>query len=201
MLLAGLERTLAESGQGTRTYTYFAEFGFARPYPPVNCRSRLPLTVAEAGALRDGTPLPSPLLPGPAADPLPAEFVKAMCDSSDRVPERARISDQDDGYLHASALVDLCPRQYALARQYDVDVRQTIHGGLQVTFALGRAAERHVVQQVTRYHGLDNTHANVMLRNDEYRVKGRPDILLAVAENLKAGDGGQEHGPEPLGGT
>ena len=115
---------------------------------------------------------------------LPGDFVKSMCDVQDNIPERSRLADHQSGdLLHATALIGLCPRQYTLARQYGVDHVRSNHGGDRITWAMGLAAEAHVVKQVKAYHGEDNVVTDLVGIDDDLGVIYRPDMLIRIGND------------------
>lgn len=81
----------------------------------------------------------------PEMPPLTGDTFKDILDQEDNRPQRSRIG--GNGYVHASSLIGLCARQYALATRYEVEITEDVHGGHRVVWAMGRAAERHVRDQ------------------------------------------------------
>ncbi len=139
------------------------------------CRAPLPPPRRRSPErLNDGTVL------------LPGDFVKSMCDVQDNIPEVSRLQTTGNGddLIHASALIGLCVRQYTLARQYGVDHGRTNHGGDRVTWAMGLAAEAHVVKQVKAYHGEDNVITDLVGVDEDLGVVYRPDLVIRVANDL-----------------
>ena len=119
----------------------------------------------------------------PALPVLPEEFIKSMCDVQDRIPEVSRFS-EDHGYVHVSSLSDLCARQYAIARQYDVEVQISPTGANRIVWEIGNSLERHVLRNVERYHGHMQTLRGEQFVDEEYRIVGRPDALVRVADEV-----------------
>lgn len=114
---------------------------------------------------------------------LPSDFLSSMCDVQDRIPRVSRFS-EDSGYIHVSSLVNLCPRQYALARQHNAVVSSSPAGAMRIVWEIGVALERHVIAQVARYHSPNFVLTGYELRDEEYRVVGRPDLMVQVLEGV-----------------
>lgn len=146
---------------------------------------------------------------------LPADWITDMLNRQDAVPEHGRAG--RGNYIHVSSLVDLCARQYYLARRYQVDRPERITGGHQTTFAIGRALEAHVKRHImadrslggiwgmwacacghSRGIGLHRTdrtcercgrpmdrYEEPVLRDEEYRIIGRPDVTLHEGRAFK----------------
>ena len=72
----------------------------------------------------------------------PGFFINAVR-RQDAVPERRRF---EAGFVHGSALVDVCPRQHVLAAMAGTSYRR-VYGPERIVWALGRAAESHVRNQ------------------------------------------------------
>ena len=106
----------------------------------------------EGDVVRRAAPLTVPLTDtasGP--DILQPGLVKNMIDRMDAIPEQTRLGTSH--YIHVSALVDLCPRQYYLAHEHGTEdyrdhLGQRFTGGHLVTFALGRAVDAYVKERV-----------------------------------------------------
>lgn len=86
---------------------------------------------------RDASPESDDLL----SDDMSDSFVKRVLDTRDAIPERSRVR---AGMIHLSSLIDICPRQYALAVQHEVDIRSAVTGAHKVMWKVGRAVESHV---------------------------------------------------------
>ena len=70
-------------------------------------------------------------------------YIKPAVRSNDRTPETARLG---GGYVHLSSLLDPCARAHVLATRMGGDVnRRPPSSGNVLLWALGRAAENHVV--------------------------------------------------------
>lgn len=80
---------------------------------------------------------------------LPADLMRSVLDTQDRVPERTRSS--IPGYMHVSSLVDMmCPRQYAILIREDRPVFRSVTGGHRVMWNIGRGVESHIRTQYLR---------------------------------------------------
>lgn len=131
-------------------------------------------------------PLDVPFTPTDVTMPrLPAGYLSAMCEVQDRVPVLSRFS-EDTGYVHASALVDMCARAYALARRHNVDIRQSPSPAMRIIWEMGLTLERHVIRQVAAYHGIEHVQTDFELIDEEYRIVGRPDLLVQVSQDTQA---------------
>lgn len=77
---------------------------------------------------------------------LPSGFIKSVIDMKDAEPRLTRQA--APGYIHASALIDMCPRQWALMLGQEMRVEETVTGAHRVLWAFGRAVEDHVRSQL-----------------------------------------------------
>ena len=77
---------------------------------------------------------------------LPSGLIKSVIDMKDAEPRMTRQA--APGYVHASALIDMCPRQWALMLQQEMRVEETVTGAHRVLWAFGRAVETHVRSQL-----------------------------------------------------
>lgn len=135
----------------------------AAPIRPVGARTPpqapAPAVAPAAGGIR---PVGRAAAPRPAAavDPfdgrirqsarqLPAGLITRALEAQDETPERMRFGTSKD-WVHASSLKDICPRQFALARQMDMPLYEAVRGPQRVMWELGRAVERHIRAQLIR---------------------------------------------------
>jgi hypothetical protein len=77
---------------------------------------------------------------------LPSGFLRRILDMRDSVPEPTRLG--RPGYIHASALVSLCPRQHSLMVESGITTEERITGAHRVMWKIGRAVEAHVRNQL-----------------------------------------------------
>src|SRR6476620_1223887 len=90
---------------------------------------------------------------------LPDNFVKDILDKSDKAPEKSRAGTYKE-HVHVSSLAyNFCPRQYAIAIKEKLSLYESLTGGHRVTFALGRAAEKHVRDGFIESYGRQNVYA------------------------------------------
>ncbi len=116
---------------------------------------------------------------------LPKEFLKSMIEVQDRVPEPSRLS-EDSEYIHVSSLLDLCPRQYWIARKHKVKLSSSPYSSDRIVWKIGLSLEDHVIKQLKAYHGehLVNSNLDVEpLKNEEYRIIGAPDASIRINSN------------------
>ncbi len=112
---------------------------------------------------------------------LPAEFLKSMIEVQDRIPEPSRLS-EDSEYIHVSSLLDLCPRQYWIARKHKVKLSSSPYSSDRIVWEIGKSLERHVVKQLKAYHGLVRNN-NILIDDAEYFIIGEPDVEIAIDKN------------------
>jgi len=110
---------------------------------------------------------------------LPTEFLKSMIEVQDRTPEPSRLS-EDSEYIHVSSLLDLCPRQYWIARKHKVKLSSSPYSSDRIVWEIGKSLERHVVKQVREYHGYAFVESNVNIINDEYMISGEADLIVQI---------------------
>lgn len=77
---------------------------------------------------------------------LPSGFVRSILDMRDAVPHTTRQG--EPGYIHASALPGLCPRQHVLMVSLGIRVDERITGAHRVMWTVGRAVEQHIRDQL-----------------------------------------------------
>lgn len=98
-------------------------------------------------------------LESPPISVLPDNFVKDILDKSDKTPEKSRAGTYKK-HVHVSSLAyNFCPRQYAIAIKENLSLYESLTGGHKVTFALGRAAEKHVREGFIESYGVNNIYA------------------------------------------
>jgi len=107
------------------------------------------------------------------------DYLTGPVTDQDRAPNTHRYSEDTD-HIHVSALVDLCPRAYALARQNNTVIHNSPSGAMRIVWEMGLALEAHVVRQMRAAFGRVAVTANMVLRDEEYRIVGRPDALIEV---------------------
>jgi hypothetical protein len=106
-----------------------------------------------------------------------------MIEVQDRVPELSRLS-EDSEYIHVSSLLDLCPRQYWIARKHRVTLRSSPFSADRIVWEIGKSLERHVVKQLRAYHGAELVQTNnSLIDDDEYFIVGAPDVEITVDQN------------------
>ncbi len=115
---------------------------------------------------------------------LPQEWVTGVTLAQDAIPRQSRPS--EDSMLHVSSLVDLCPRQYALARQMNVTMYRPVRAQDRVIWTMGLAAEDHVVRQFTAAHGETHMFRDQTFFVEELNLVGRPDAGIQVAQRCWA---------------
>jgi len=122
--------------------------------------------------------LPAVSTEPPAPLPLAERFLIDECAAHDRRPELSRLSEDNDGYLHVSDLVDICIRQFALARKHRIKLERRPSSVERVLWKIGNALEEHVAECLIARFGHDRILRDLHLRNDEYKIMGRPDIVV-----------------------
>ncbi len=127
-------------------------------------------------------PVPEPVGEMPE---LPVAFVREQVALQDRVPEESRFSGYDN-YVHVSSLVNLCPRQYALARQNNVTAHNSPSGAMRIVWEMGLAIEAHIIRQMVNAFGSSRVMQGLELTDEEYMIGGRPDVLVEVAPGWDA---------------
>ena len=110
---------------------------------------------------------------------LPKEFLKSMIEVQDRIPEPSRLS-EDSEYIHVSSLLDLCPRQYWIARKHKVKLSSSPYSSDRIVWEIGKSLERHVVKQVREYNGVSFSRNSIALKNDEYMISGEADLIIQI---------------------
>ena len=100
---------------------------------------------------------------------LPKEFLKSMIEVQDRIPEPSRLS-EDSEYIHVSSLLDLCPRQYWIARKHKVKLSSSPYSSDRIVWEIGKSLERHVVKQIIEYHGNEFVYPSITITNKEYMI-------------------------------
>lgn len=197
MLLRNLQDLLTIDGQPTRTFTPIMD----------------PRTVVVAESLveevRSVTITSGEVLPQGVSsqvnDAVPRQvsddaIVSRLCGATDRrpVPSRmnARAPGTDQLCVHVSELADLCTRQYVLSARLDCYPPSTVTGGHRVMWAIGRALEKHVRDQVliarnrqgiygkwscvcgeTEYTGEFPANEHCLLCNQELLQLGEPHLV------------------------
>ena len=92
--------------------------------------------------------LPGPVVPSSLPPYDGSEtYVRNICNDRDRIPDIRRIGSRD-GYTHVTSLIGLCPRQHRIAVEHEIQVTESVTGGHQVMWAIGRAVETHVRKQI-----------------------------------------------------
>ncbi len=114
---------------------------------------------------------------------LPKEFLKSMIEVQDRIPEPSRLS-EDSEYIHVSSLLDLCPRQYWIARKHKVKLSSSPYSSDRIVWEIGKSLERHVVKQVSEYHGINLVWTNQNVFNNEYMIVGAADLWITISNNI-----------------
>ncbi len=114
---------------------------------------------------------------------LPKEFLKSMIEVQDHIPEPSRLS-EDSEYIHVSSLLDLCPRQYWIARKHKVKLSSSPYSSDRIVWEIGKSLERHVVKQVREYHGFDLVWTNKHVLNNEYRIMGAADLWIKISNSI-----------------
>lgn len=145
---------------------------------------------------------------------LPDNFVKAILDKQDKVPEKSRAGTYTT-HVHVSSLAyNFCPRQYAIAIKENLSLYESLTGGHKVTFRLGRAAEEHVREGFIDTYGRHNIYAKWEcacgrsyregfykevacacgkpldvfkepdIQDDENGLKGHPDLVFNYKQRL-----------------
>lgn len=79
---------------------------------------------------------------------LPTGFVRRVLETQDNQPNRLRVGLPN--YVHASSLVDFCPRQTAIARLEERPLFESVTGGHRVMWEVGRGVEKHIRSQYIR---------------------------------------------------
>ncbi len=110
---------------------------------------------------------------------LPIEFLKSMIEVQDRIPETSRLS-EDSEYIHVSSLLDLCPRQYWIARKHKVKLSSSPYSSDRIVWEIGKSLERHVVKQITEYHGNEFVYPSITITNKEYMISGEADLAVQI---------------------
>ena len=82
-------------------------------------------------------------------EPHHGEFLKQRMQAFDQRPETIRFGGE---YLHASSLLDFCPRAHALTELFEdfPGLEQTPRSSDRLVWALGREAEKHVRDSLAR---------------------------------------------------
>lgn len=114
---------------------------------------------------------------------LPNPFLSPMCDIEDKKPTQSRLSEKSD-YVHVSSLLDLCPRQYTLARHYNLDIKNNVFPGERIIWEMGKALEAHVIRNIREYHGFDFVFNNIDIMNNDYMIRGAPDACIVVGDDI-----------------
>lgn len=90
----------------------------------------------------------------PSPPTIASNHVISLIENGDSVPERSRVGGGiHSGYTHLSSLLDVCPRQQVLAKNYAVPLTESHSGSMKLVFAYGRAAETHARKQVMSARG------------------------------------------------
>ncbi len=110
---------------------------------------------------------------------IPREFLKSMIEVQDRIPEPSRLS-EDSEYIHVSSLLDLCPRQYWIARKHKVKLQSSPYSSDRIVWEIGKSLERHVVEQITEYHGNAFVYPNLNILNNKYMISGEADFIVQI---------------------
>ena len=114
---------------------------------------------------------------------IPSGFLTGMLHVEDHRPELSRLSEDTD-YAHVSSLLDLCPRQYAIARANNLQLSSSPTSAQRVVWEIGKFLEKYVVKNIRNYHGTSFTHSSVEIKNEEYKIIGEADLLLHVDEKV-----------------
>jgi len=117
------------------------------------------------------------------APKIPREFLKSMIEIRDRIPEPSRLS-EDSEYIHVSSLLDLCPRQYWIARKHKVKLSSSPYSSDRIVWEIGKSLERYIVKQLKDYHGEELIKSNRVLFNERYKITGAPDVEIAVGSKV-----------------
>jgi hypothetical protein len=142
------------------------------------------------------------------------KFLTTMLNRQDRSAQASRQG--KEGHIHVSSLIGFCPRRQVLMQSYSdrQDHVTSTHGGMQVVWAMGRAAETHVRAQIIADRRADvygiwkckcerashvgfwslrncpkcdtplNTYNEHPLADEEAGVVGNPDLLMRVGTPL-----------------
>jgi hypothetical protein len=113
---------------------------------------------------------------------LPNPFLSPMCEIEDKKPVSSRLSEKSD-YVHVSSLLDLCPRQYALARHHNLDIKENVYPGLRIIWEMGKALEAHAIKNIKEYHGEHLVSTGDVVYNEEYKIQGAPDGIIQTGED------------------
>jgi hypothetical protein len=90
---------------------------------------------------------------------IPDYFLKTKLDTADKVPQKSRAGIYHN-HVHVSSLAgDFCPRQYAIAKHENLSLFESLTGGHKVTFAIGRAVEAHIRENLIADIGKKNVYA------------------------------------------
>lgn len=101
----------------------------------------LPVTVVPPGAPATIRPRAVDTRPS-----LPSGLLRSVLDMRDAIPNPSRAG--RPGFVHASALISLCPRQQTLMVESGMTVEERITGAHRVMWRIGRAVEDHVRTQL-----------------------------------------------------
>ena len=114
---------------------------------------------------------------------LPGEFLKSMIEVQDHIPEPSRLS-EDSEYIHVSSLLDLCPRQYWIARKHKVKLSSSPYSSDRIVWEIGKSLERHVVKQIKEYQGYEFVKSNRPFWNGQYNITGAPDVEITIDKDI-----------------
>ena len=113
---------------------------------------------------------------------LPPDFLSSMCEVEDRKPQLSRLSEDTD-YIHVSSLLDLCPRQYALAKQHNLKLSEKVGPAQRIVWEMGKALEAHAIRNIQNYHGENLVQKGEVITDEDYLIQGAPDIIVDIGEN------------------
>lgn len=90
----------------------------------------------------------------PIIDP---EFVTRMVSAVDGGNGISRSGGSSNaknrGYMHVTGLLDVCPREHTLSYQQGLPIGTTVVGAMKIVWAIGRAVEKHIRNNVIMNRG------------------------------------------------
>ena len=108
---------------------------------------------------------------------LPPSPISSVVAAHDARSEVDRLAEYD-GWLHASALVGLCARQYAIARAFGGVPQKCPSSSMRIVWAMGRALEAHVVAAIRERFDDRDCFFEATFRDEEHLVVGHPDATV-----------------------
>lgn len=86
----------------------------------------------------------------------PLIFNHGMLSETLRVVDAELTSPRTVGWVHVSDLLDFCARKFALVERHSIDLTKSASGPMRVVWAMGRAAETHIRNQLIRAFNYQN---------------------------------------------